>query len=332
MNAQKVDIDTAVTVRDLSVNYPTDKGILNAVSLVSLNIYSGEILGIVGESGSGKTTVAQGILGLLENDVISGEIDVIGTNVLKAKGSVMRKLRRNYVATILQDPLGSLNPVRTIRSQLRESAAATGTPRGKRDEAIGEVLLDVGLTDSRVLRSYPHQLSGGMNQRVSIAMALLKNPKILIADEPTSALDVRTQAAIMKLLLDIRARRGTSIMMVTHDLELALGSCDRVGVMYAGRLVEIGAPEHLRNNAKHPYTKALLGASPRFGQSERVTPIPGRFTSVLNHPPGCPFRSRCANAIESCAEEFPPASEDLTAYWCWKPVPGGENSQQGATA
>lgn len=309
-----------VQVNDFSVSFHTDRGILNASTEVSFEIGHGEILGIVGESGSGKTTVAQGILGLLDKDVVSGEIVVMGTSVLEAGRSQMRTLRRNHVATVLQDPLGSLNPVRTIRSQLRESATASGTPRVQRDNAIKVTLSDVGLSGSQVLDSYPHQLSGGMNQRVSIAMALLKNPQILIADEPTSALDVRTQAAIMKLLLDIRARRGISIMMVTHDLELALGNCDRVGVMYAGRMVEIAKPTHLREHARHPYTRALLSASPRFGQTKRVAPIPGRFASVLNHPPGCPFRTRCSNAVDNCSEQFPPVEQDKTTFWCWNPV------------
>jgi peptide/nickel transport system ATP-binding protein len=309
-----------VVVKNLSVGFSTDRGTLNAVRDLTLQIFPGEILGIVGESGSGKSTLAHGILGLLDQEVVSGEIRVKDIPTFDSSRRQIQNLRRRHVATILQDPVGSLNPVRTVRSQLRESASASGIDRGLRDEKVGEALADVGLNQREVLHAYPHQLSGGMNQRVAIAMALLKDPDILIADEPTSALDVRTQASIIRLMLDIRDRRGTAIMIVTHDLELAVGSCDRVGVMYAGSLMEIGGAKNFATTARHPYSQALMAAAPAFGQSKRVRPIPGRFDTVLNNPPGCPFRDRCQNALEQCSTEFPPSRMDATTYWCWNPI------------
>ena len=308
-----------VLIKNLSVSYNTDAGRLNAVTDLSLTVEQGEILGIVGESGSGKTTVANAILGLLRRDVIEGTAAFVhGTDIINASGSALTKLRRYYMAAILQDPLGSLNPVRTVRSQLVESQRAVGSTE-KSHETIDRILEDVGLNPARLLHKYPHELSGGMNQRVAIAMALLKNPQLLVADEPTSALDVRTQAAIIRLLMKIRERRGTSIIIITHDLELALGTCDRVAVMYAGRLVEIGQPATLRDGALHPYTRALLATAPRFGDRTRVKPIPGRFASVMNDARGCPFITRCEQADSRC-EVFPaPTIGAGSTCWCWRP-------------
>jgi len=305
-----------VAIRHLSVTYPTESGNLHAVSDLSLEIAPGEIIGIVGESGSGKTTVAAALLGLLAPELAAGEAVVLGTDVLSASRRQLTELRRHHMAAILQDPLGSLNPVRRIRSQLIESATVAAEGRDV-STAISAVLGDVGLDGSKVLGRYPHELSGGMNQRVVIAMALLKNPQLLIADEPTSALDVRTQASIMRLLLKIRNERGASVLIITHDLELALSSCDRVAVMYAGRLVELGAAHEIRDAARHPYTRALLASAPRFGQRTQVRAIPGRFTAVMNDDPGCPFRSRCDRADNQCAETFPSRSMGATQYWCW---------------
>lgn len=309
---------STVSVRGLGVTYPTAQGMLHAVSDLSLDLVPGEILGIVGESGSGKTTVAAALLGLLARDLVRGEAQVMGTDVLRAGRRQMTELRRHQVAAILQNPLGSLNPMRKIGSQLTESAKAAHN-HDDNATAIASVLDDVGLAPS-VLRRYPHQLSGGMNQRVAIAMALLKDPDVLIADEPTSALDVRTQASIMKLLRRIQAIRGTSVILITHDLDLALGGCDRVAVMYAGRLVELAHAPDFRANAHHPYSRALLDASPRFGQRTRVRPIPGRFSAVLDDDPGCPFRDRCERADERCADAFPAQASARTHYWCWNPT------------
>lgn len=306
---------------NLSVTYPTDAGQLHAISSLSLDVGRGEVLGIVGESGSGKTTVASALLGLLPPEVCTGRVEILGTDVLTATRKKMTELRRHHVAAIRQDPQGSLNPVRRVASQLAESARLALRRRGSAArEAVHQALVDVGLRPSEVLNKYPHQLSGGMNQRVAIAMALLKDPQIFVADEPTSALDVRTQAAVVRLLLNIRRERGTALVIVTHDLELALRGCDRVAVMYAGRLVEVGRAKELRQTARHPYTRALLASSPQFGADTRAEPIRGRFTSVIGDDPGCPFRSRCLRVQDRCHQEFPPVDEHGAARtWCWNP-------------
>ncbi|MFC9909896.1 ABC transporter ATP-binding protein [Streptomyces sp. NPDC127197] len=284
---------------------------------VSLKVRSGEVVGLVGESGSGKSTTAKAVLNILPDDArADGRVLVDGTDALSLTGARLRAHRARTVAMVHQDPRSALNPVRRIGDFLVERLARTGSPdkRAARTRAV-ELLDAVGLPDAeRHVRQHPHELSGGMLQRVVIAGALATEPALLLADEATSALDVTTQADILALLRSLREQRDLGLLFITHDLHLAAAYCDRVYVMYAGRVVEEQEAHRLFSDARHPYTRGLLACSPELGDPARpLAPIPGRPPSLAAEFTGCPFASRCVHAEPACDTWQP---EPL-------PVPGG---------
>ncbi|TYB57060.1 ABC transporter ATP-binding protein [Nonomuraea sp. PA05] len=275
---------------------------------VTVRVRSGETVGLVGESGSGKSLTARTALGMLPRGArATGGVTVSGVDVLGAGGRTLRELRRTRVSMIFQDPRASINPVRRIGDYLTEGLRARGVPARAAAERAADLLGRVGIRDPRgALRRFPHQFSGGMLQRVVIAGALSTEPELLLADEPTTALDVTTQAEVIGLLRNLQRERGTGMLFVTHDLDLAAAVCDRVYVMYAGRIVEEAPGASLFAAPAHPYTKALLEASPSVhGDKVAIKAIAGRPRSLAESPPGCSFRDRCPLAGDDCAERVP---------------------------
>ena len=304
--------DPLLEVRDLRTSFYTPEGVVRAVDGVDLTVGTGEIVGIVGESGSGKSVLNLTILGLLPSPpsvVESGSINFQGRDLLALPRREMRKIRGDRIAMIFQDPMTSLNPFLTIGDQVGEPFVIhRGSSARKAEAQAIQLLRDVGIPDpERRIHDYPHHFSGGMRQRVMIAMALALEPDFLIADEPTTALDVTIQAQILKLLLEIRERKGTSILIVTHDLGVVAGFCDRVAVMYAGKIVEQATTRELFESPAHPYTESLLRSSPRLDDPThgRLFSIPGRPPDLIDLPIGCSFRPRCPYAFERCEQEVP---------------------------
>jgi oligopeptide/dipeptide ABC transporter ATP-binding protein len=270
---------------------------------VSFEIRRGEIFGLVGETGSGKSTILRSIIGLLHQKakVVGGAIRVAGHEVTGLDQAALADLRRNHVAMIFQDPLRALNPVMTIGAQLAEVMTAAGLrDRGEIHRLIVRTLGQVGIADAEIrMRAYPHELSGGLRQRVAIAAAMIRSPELILADEPTTALDVTIQDQILTLLYDLCRDTGMSVLLVTHDLGVVAEICDRVGVLYAGRLVETGDVTRVLTAPSHPYTAALLASMPRIGgRHDRLRVIPGRPPAVSVE--GCPFAPRCAYALAEC--------------------------------
>ncbi|MFN0153286.1 MAG: ABC transporter ATP-binding protein, partial [Gaiella sp.] len=298
-------------VEDLRVRFWTSRGTVHAVNGVSFSIGAGETLGLVGESGCGKSVTALALMGILPRAarIPSGSIRLEGRELLGQSERAWQRLRGKDVAMIFQDPMTSLNPVLTIGRQLRESIEAH-LDVGK-DEALrraAELLEQVGIPSAKArLKDYPHQFSGGMRQRAMIAMALACEPKLLIADEPTTALDVTIQAQILDLLRALVADRGTALIMITHDLGVVAGMCERVNVMYAGTLVEAGTADEVFSAPRHPYTLGLLQSVPRLdtGRKQRLEPIAGAPRNMLSEPSSCPFMPRCRFAAEDCGERLP---------------------------
>ncbi|WP_338703877.1 ABC transporter ATP-binding protein [Streptomyces sp. Q6] len=275
---------------------------------VSLRVLPGETVGLVGESGSGKSVACRSVLGLLPGGArASGRIRVSGRDVLTMSPADLAALRTREVAMVFQDPRASVNPLRRVGDFLTEGLRAGGTPPAEAMARAEELLTAVGIRDPRgALRRHPHQFSGGMLQRVVIAAALAAEPALLLADEPTTALDVTTQAEIIAILTRLRAERGTGLLFVTHDLELAAAICDRVYVMYAGRIVETRSTDELFDRPRHPYTAGLLACTPRIEpDAPPPRPIPGRPVSLAEAPPGCAFADRCAHAVARCTQEAP---------------------------
>tara|TARA_R110000751_G_scaffold271365_3_gene371408 strand:- start:2610 stop:3587 length:978 start_codon:yes stop_codon:yes gene_type:complete len=302
--------DALLSVRDLVVEFPTRKGILTAVDRVSFDISRGEVLGVVGESGAGKSMTGSAIIGLIEppGHIAGGTISIAGQRIDNLPYEAMRRVRGKRIGMVFQDPLTSLNPIYTIAEQLIETIRTHMdlNERQARDRAIG--LLDqVGIpAASRRIDDYPHQFSGGMRQRVVIALALCVEPELIIADEPTTALDVSVQSQIIDVLKRMCADHGTAIMLITHDMGVIAEAADRVVVMYAGRVAEIGAVRDVIKDAKHPYTKGLMGAIPTLIQdSDRLTQIPGTMPRLTDIPPGCAFSKRCPEAFDRCFVEQP---------------------------
>lgn len=314
--------EVVCSIQHLSIKFLTESGqTLRAVDDLSLEIRAGEVMGIVGESGSGKSMLALSILGLPpSNAVVSGSIFVKNDNILEATPDHLLELRGKVIGLILQDPVSSLNPVRKIEKQLFESGLRTGASRAAVSDEIDKVLSAVGLSPSSVRKKFPFQLSGGMNQRISIAMALLQRPAILIADEPTTALDVSTQYGILKHLYSLQRSREMSLVMISHDLGVVRNVAQRIAVMYAGKLVEVGPTEDVIAHSAHPYTQALVKAAPALDRpGERIATIPGQLTPLFDDDMGCPFRGRCPYVMERCSKEFPEGvkvREEHTA-WCW---------------
>jgi oligopeptide/dipeptide ABC transporter ATP-binding protein len=296
-------------VDSLTLSLPTEEGLRPILRDVSLAVERGEALGLVGESGSGKSLTLRSILRLLPRGaVVGGSIRLDQIDVTAADEPTLRRVRAGRIAMVFQDPRAHVNPVRRIGDFLTEAlvrgrGVAAGEARRRAVTALGEV--GIGEPERRV-RQYPHELSGGMLQRVMIAAALLAEPELILADEPTTALDVTTQSDVMAILDELRRERGLALLLVTHDLELAAAVCDRLAVMYAGAIVETGTPDELLDAPRHPYTAALLAAQPEIdARRERLEAIPGQPQSAADAPSGCAFRSRCKHAEPRCAETEP---------------------------
>lgn len=297
-------------VKDLNLEFKTTRGMLKALSGITFDVGRGEVFGIVGETGCGKTVTGLSVLRLLPRsaNITDGTIRFDGANLLDLPASEMEQVRGGRVAMIFQDPSSSLNPVFTVGSQMmRVIRQHTDLTRKQAEVRAGETLAAVGLPDvNRIMNSYPHQLSGGQQQRVMIAMALSCRPQLLIADEPTTALDVTIQAQILKLLRDLQKQFDISIILITHNLGVVAQTCDRLAVLYAGRVAEIGTTKDIFNNPQHPYTRGLMDAIPRPGsRGKRMAAIPGTVPSNPGAVTGCPFADRCEFAFERCREEIP---------------------------
>jgi len=302
-----------LSIENLQVHFRTPEGVNRAVDGVSFAIGAGETLAIVGESGCGKSVTSMSILRLLPEPpaAIAGAIRFRGTNLLGLPDSAMRKIRGNDISVIFQEPMTSLNPVLTVGRQIGETLRLhQGLGRREAEERAVGMLTLVGIPEPRRrVREYPHQLSGGMRQRVMIAIALACSPKLLIADEPTTALDVTIQAQILDLMRDLKRRVGAAIMLITHDLGVVAEVADRVVVMYAGRKVEEAAVADLFRSPRHPYTKGLMGAVPRLGSAAgeggRLAEIPGMVPSLKTRIDGCVFAGRCTQATDLCRAKAP---------------------------
>lgn len=304
-------VEHVLEVNDLQTHFYSDAGVVRAVDGVSFAIKKGETLGIVGESGSGKSVTSLSIMRLLRDTpgkIAGGEIVYNGRNLVEAKESEMRKIRGNEIAMIFQEPMTSLNPVFKIGRQIEEAILlhTKCTKQQARERAI-EMLTAVGISrPDKVVDSFPHQLSGGMRQRVMIAMAMSCDPQLLIADEPTTALDVTIQAQILELMKKLTVDFETSILLITHDLGVVAEMCDRVVVMYAGRAVEESDVYTIFENPKHPYTQGLLASTLTLGEKvERLQSIPGNVPIPSKMPEGCKFAPRCPHAMERCWAEEP---------------------------
>jgi oligopeptide/dipeptide ABC transporter ATP-binding protein len=319
-------------IRHLSTHYVSARGtrVTRAVDDVTLSLDQGQTLGIVGESGSGKTTLALTLLRMLPPAarIVSGEMLFEGTDLLKKPESEMRRIRGKRIAMILQDPMMSLNPLFTVGDQVAEPIRVhEGTPRRKAWSRATELLKAVRIAapETRV-REYPHQLSGGMRQRIVGAIAISCEPKILIADEPTTSLDVTIQAQYLNLLRDLQRSHNLALIFITHNLGIVAKMCDQVAVMYAGRLVEAGPVKQIFNAPAHPYTRALLESIPRLGDSrQRLTAIDGQPPDPSAPPPGCAFHPRCPKVMDRCRSEAPPeyrvADAQTTRCWLSAPAP-----------
>lgn len=296
--------DSVLSVRDLQVRFPTEDGLVHAVSGVSFDLKRGEVLGVVGESGCGKSVTSLALLGLLPKTArVSGSVDLGGTELLGLYPNEMRTIRGRRISMIFQDPMTALNPVYTVGYQLVEAVRAhqSISKRAAKDRAI-ELLDVVGIPNpSSRFDSYPHEFSGGMRQRAVIAIAIANEPEVLIADEPTTALDVTVQAQILETLLRIRSRTGTAMLFITHDLGVMAGVADRLLVMYAGKVVESGTVEEVFYDPQMPYTIGLLGAIPGVRMlGQRLNQIKGAPPSLLGERDGCAFAPRCPISQESC--------------------------------
>ena len=292
---------------------------------VSIHLNDGEVLGIVGESGSGKSVTAYSLMGLTAypGKLVGGTIDFNGHHINDLSEKEFRKIRGNEVSIIFQDPMTSLNPVYTIGNQIMEVILLHTDKNKEQARARAKELLElVGINEpEKRLKQYPHELSGGMRQRVMIAIALACEPKLLIADEPTTALDVTIQAQILELMMELKEKLGMAIIMITHDLGVVASMCDRIAVMYAGRIVEYGTTDDIFYNPKHEYTKGLLKSIPRLDakEHERLVPIEGTPIDLLNPPAGCPFAPRCSNCMKICLREMAPVTtfDDVHYTQCW---------------
>jgi len=297
-------------VTDLNLEFKTSRGTLKALSGISFEVQRGEVFGIVGETGCGKTVTGLSVLRLLPRSatITNGTIEFDGTNLLDVPASEMERIRGGKIAMIFQDPSSSLNPVFSIKSQmLRVVRQHTDLNAKQAAVRASEMLEAVGLPDvRRILISYPHQLSGGQQQRVMIAMALSCRPQLLIADEPTTALDVTIQAQILMLLRDLQKQFDISVIFITHNLGVVAQTCDRLAVLYAGRVAEIGTTQDVFNNPQHPYTRGLMNAIPKPGsRGKKMAAIPGTVPSNPGAVTGCPFAPRCEFAFERCHIESP---------------------------
>ena len=317
----------ALDVRGLSTHFTSRAGVVRAVDDVSFSVGRGRVMGLVGESGSGKSVTGFSLLGLVDppGRIVSGQIMFDGRDIAGLGEREMRRLRGRHIAMVFQDPMMTLNPVLRIETQMIEAVQAhekvsRAAARERARDALG--LVGIASPEER-LRAYPHQFSGGMRQRVAIAIALLHRPEVVVADEPTTALDVTIQAQILAEMQALCARFGTALVWITHDLAVIAGLADHVAVMYAGRIVEKGTVAQVLDAPLHPYTNGLIGSVPsRTPRGERLAGIPGLTPSALNLPAGCAFRTRCARATARC-ETDPPECDagGGHAHRCFHPLP-----------
>ena len=312
-------------IKDERLSFFTPAGEVKALNGVSFSMEEGEVLGIVGESGSGKSVTAYSIMGLTAypGKLVGGTVHFNGHEIEKMTEKEFRKIRGNEVSIIFQDPMTSLNPVYTIGNQIVEVILLhTNKTKKEAYERAKELLELVGINEpSKRLKQYPHELSGGMRQRVMIAIALACEPKLLIADEPTTALDVTIQAQILELMQELRKKLGMSIIMITHDLGVVASMCEKIAVMYAGHIVEYGTADEIFYNPSHEYTKGLIKSIPKLNAEkiERLVPIEGQPVDLLNPPAGCPFAPRCSECMKICLNKMPPKTELSDTHYsdCW---------------
>ncbi len=326
-----------VDINHEKLSFFTPAGEVKALNDVSIHVKQGEVLGIVGESGSGKSVTAYSLMGLTAHPgkLIGGTLEFNGHEIHNMSEKEFRKIRGNEISIIFQDPMTSLNPVYSIGNQIEEVILLhTGKNKKEAHERAVELLTLVGINEpEKRLKQYPHELSGGMRQRVMIAIALACEPKLLIADEPTTALDVTIQAQILELMMELKDKLGMAIIMITHDLGVVASMCEKIAVMYGGRIVEYGTTDDIFYNPKHEYTKGLLKSIPRLDAEvhERLVPIEGTPIDLLNPPKGCPFAPRCNSCMKICLKEMPPVSTfgDVHYTQCWMnqkaQMEGGEN-------
>ncbi len=306
--------EPVISVRDLKVEFVTRKGVLKAIDGVSFDIHPGEVLGVVGESGAGKSVTGAAIIGLIEppGRIAGGEIRLHGQRIDNLDAESLRRIRGRKIAMIFQDPLTSLNPLYRVGEQLIETILTHTdlSPAAARERAIA-LLAEVGIpAPERRIDGYPHEFSGGMRQRVVIALALCAEPDFIVADEPTTALDVSVQAQIIALIKKLCRERGTAVMLVTHDMGVIAETADRVAVMYAGRVAEIGPVRDVVMHPLHPYAKGLMGAIPTLeAEADRLVQIPGSMPRLSNIPRGCAFNPRCEKVFARCMVERPDPME-----------------------
>ena len=314
-------------VKNLRTYFYTEEGVVRAVDGVSWDLEEGETLGLVGESGCGKSVTALSILRLIPRPpgrIVEGEIIFEGEDLLKVSDAEMRSIRGNRIAMVFQEPMTSLNPVLTIGQQLTEAIELhLSLDKGQSRARAVELLELVGIPEAAArLNDYPHQFSGGMRQRVMIAMALSCNPKLLLADEPTTALDVTIQAQILELMARLSSEFGTAVVLITHNLGVVSRYADRVNVMYAGKIVEAGSTFDIFKEPRHPYTVGLMASVPRLDATDhvRLEAIEGQPPLLIDPIPGCPFQPRCDWRIDKCSEEHPPLELKAPAHWaaCWR--------------
>ncbi|MGM0420818.1 MAG: ABC transporter ATP-binding protein [Bacillota bacterium] len=318
-------------VSNLQVVFYTYRGVIQALNGVDLWMNQGERLGVVGETGCGKSVTSKAIMRLIEDpgEIKSGDVIFNGRDISKIKEAEMRKVRGNEISMIFQEPNSSLNPVMNVGFQIAEVLGKKNHTRIKKQYPAAAQMLDiVGLDSERVMGMYPHELSGGMAQRVMIAMGLAPKPKLLIADEPTSALDVTIQAQILDLLDELVNEMGNAVMMISHDMGVVAEFCDKILVMYAGNSAEYASTTDLFKEPLHPYTRGLLKAVPRIGRIEELEAIKGTVPDLVDPPPGCRFHKRCPHAMDVCSEERPEflevAPDHYVACYLYEQEQGGE--------
>ncbi len=311
--------DAVLSIRDLRVYFNIRAGTVRAVDGVDLDIAEGEKLGLVGESGSGKTTTALAIMRMIKppGEIAGGTIQLDGRDLVGLSEPEMRAVRGNDVAMVPQAAMNALNPVRRIRSQMIDGLRDHGVneSRERTEERLTTLVAQVGL-NANVLNLFPHELSGGMKQRVTIAMAICHKPRLILADEPTSALDVVVQRQVMETLEEVRSEIGAAVILVGHDMGLMAQFADRIGVMYAGKLVELATVEQIFSNPRHPYTRLLISSLPDTAGKRRLEGIPGLPPSLLEVPPGCPFMPRCPEAMDICGVDVPELLGEVDMVSC----------------
>lgn len=322
-------MNTVLSIENLSTFFKTDNGIARAVEDVSFSIKEGEMLGLIGESGCGKTTVAQSILRLIEypGKVVSGNVYLNGKNLLKSTDEELHSIRWKEISVIPQSAMNALNPVYTVGDQIIEAILLH--EKVSKADAIKrtKTLLELVGIDGERWKSYPHEFSGGMKQRVAIAMALACNPKLVISDESTTGLDVLTQAQVIALIKNLQKKMNLSVILISHDLPMVTAICDKIAIMYAGKLVEWASTEEIVNNPRHPYSKALLNATPNISDpNQEVVSIPGSVPNLVNIPKCCRFHTRCPFVMDRCREESPEFREVSPGHYtaCFLEVESNE--------